>query len=783
MKVTKFINLNILVISAVVICFEIISTRISSVIFVQNYAFIILSLSIAGLGGGGIYSYYKIKISNDEKNNIAKIIIKYLILESSSLILFIGSIVLLNITNPFIYFILLLLPFFFAGIVYSQIFKSYAENSFKLYASDLIGAALGAVFSVAVFLVFSAQNAVLFLSVILFGLILSIHWSSTSKNKRIGFTIILLLIASFLIIYGGKDFWGNIPIGDYPEKDFYYTYDDPNIKSKIIESRWSINGRSDLVEYSHQDVVKQLFIDGAAGSQMFRFDGVIDNHDTLLNKLLSGFTTSVPFLFLNENEKNNMLVIGPGGGKEILMGLLGGVKKIVGVEVNRDFVDIVKKYKDYNGGIYTNFPNVKVAVDEGRHFVKCSKNKWDIILMALPSTEQLQSIDNLAANENYLLTVEALKDYFKILTNEGRLIFTVHNRWELVRLVVTTLYAFDDIGINNREALNHFIILGDDYAPTLVIKKNSFSDEEVACIKSIVKNLSDDLPHVTYLPYNWNTIDNTIENQFLQKTKADPYFLNDYIKNNPYNISPVKDDSPYFYKVVRGIPDDYSYLFIIVAVFCLAIIGVPFVKIKNTKKDGLVRKIILVPLLIFSCSGLGFMIIEVSFFQKLIVFIGSPTISLSVILTSLLIGMGTGSFFGKKLFINDPIKRIMLCSITIVLVGSIAFEVSQVISKELIMLDQLYRVIICFFLISPFGFLLGIPFPTAIEILKKNNKEIFLPWMYGVNGIFTVLGSITAVIISMLFGFTISFFLGLTIYLILFLIMHKMSYRKIANTH
>jgi hypothetical protein len=776
MKVTKPVNINILVISAVVICFEIISTRISSLIFVQNYAFIILSLSIAGLGGGGIYSYYKIEINNNKNNNLTKIIIRYLILESASLIIFIVSIVLLNITNPIIYFILLLLPFFFAGIIYSQLFKSFAEASFKLYASDLVGAALGAVISIALFLVFSAQNAVLFLSLILFGLALSVYWFSVSKNKRIGFTAIIFLMVSFLILYGRNNFWGNIPIGDYPEKDFYYTYDDPSVKSKIIESRWSINGRSDLVEYSHQDVVKQLFIDGAAGSQMFRFDGVINNHDTLLNKLLSGFTTSVPFLFFNENEKNNMLVIGPGGGKEILMGLFGGVKKILGVEVNRDFVDIVKDYKDYNGGLYTNFSNVKVAVDEGRHFVKCSKNKWDIILMALPSTEQLQSIDNLAANENYLLTVEALKDYLKILTNEGHLVFTVHNRWELVHLLITVLSAFDDIGISNRNALNHFIILGDDYAPTLVIKKNSFSTNEIDRINAIVQTLPIDFPRVTYLPYNWDKIENTVENQLLRGIKEDSFILDAYIKNNQYNLSPVKDDSPYFYKVTRGIPDDYFHLFIFVMTLCLAIIVIPFVKIKNNNKNRLVRKKILIPLSILSCSGLGFMIIEVSFFQKLLVFIGSPTISLSVLLFSLLVGMGSGSFFGRKYFINDPLKRIMVVSILIVLVGSIVFVLSQLISEELIMLGQLYRMIICFFLIAPFGFVLGIPFPTAIEILKKNNNEIFLPWMYGVNGIFTVLGSITAVILSMLSGFTLSFLGGIAVYVILFFIVKKLSY-------
>ena len=245
-----------------------------------------------------------------------------------------------------------------------------------------------------------------------------------------------------LTVFGKRELLGKIPIGNFPEKDIYYTYDDPNINPTIIDSRWSINGRSDLVEYNNQNIVKDLFIDGAAGSQMYKFNGNIAHHDTLLNKILLHHSTAIPFLFLTKEEKENMLVIGPGGGGEILTGILGGVQKITGVEVNPDFVEIVKKYSDFNGGIYTNFPNVKIEVAEGRHFIKSTRQHYNIIVLALPSTKQLQNIDGLASNENFLLTVEAIKDYLNNLTQNGQLIFTLHNRWELVRLIVTTFICF-----------------------------------------------------------------------------------------------------------------------------------------------------------------------------------------------------------------------------------------------------------------------------------------------------------------------------------------------------
>jgi hypothetical protein len=779
MNSSKIVNANILILSAVVICFEIISTRISSVVFVQNYAFIILSLAILGLSIGSVFAFYK--FSGNKETNLFHTVFYYQTLAAVSLSVFVITLIIFNITNPFIYFFLLFLPFFFSGVVYSQLFKYYAEQGFNLYAFDLIGAAFGSVISLIIFKLFNAQNAVLLLSVLLFcsALCLVFRWS---KMKIAATGSILFIAIVLLTFYGKNDFLGSVPIGNYPEKDFYYVYEDVNIEPQIIESRWSINGRADLVQYTNQDIVKHLFIDGAAGSQMYRFNGNIDNHDKLLNKLLLEYTNSIPFIFLQEKEKKNMLVIGPGGGKEILTGLLGEVKEITGVEVNPDFVDIVKKYKYYNGGIYTDFPNVKIVTAEGRQFVKQSNEKWDIILMSLPSTKQLQSIDNIASNENFLLTTEALKDYLKLLSPSGQLIFTVHNRWELVRLIVTSMYAFNDLGISNINALSHIIVIGADYAPTIVIKKNMFAVDDIKRIEGITKTLPKYFPPITYLPYNWENIDNSIENILFKEINNNQISLEDCIAKNKSDISPVKDDSPYFYKVEKGIPGDYLILFLSIALLSLIIIFVPIIKIKNYSKTKNEMQQLYLPLFVFMCTGMGFMVLEVSIFQKLILYLGSPTVSLSILLASILLGMGIGSYFGGKIFLDNPLKRLTLISLMIVIVGVVLFLSYQPLLNELMSYTQVFCSIVCFFLILPFGFLLGIPFPTGIQILKQNKMEKYIPWMYGVNGILTVLGSISAVILSMTFGFNITFLTGLAIYFILFIILIKYSYGSLPKT-
>jgi hypothetical protein len=773
MNNTRIVNLNILVVSAVIICFEIISTRISSLIFVQNYAFIILSLAILGLGSGGIYSSYKIK-PEEVPTKIPKIFSLYTILSGISLVFFILLVIILSITNPYIYFFLLFIPFFFAGIIYAEYFRNFAGTGFKIYASDLIGAALGSILSIYIFNLFNAANAVLFLALVLF--ISSVNYLDVEKRKHALLYITLFCLAIVLVVFGKNDIFGKITIGNFPEKDIYYVYDDPNIKSSIVDSRWSINGRSDLVEYDNQSIVKNLFIDGAAGSQMYKFNGDIANHDRILNNLLIHNSTTVPLLFLTKEEKENMLVIGPGGGKEILAGILGEVKNITGVEVNPDFVEIVKKYSDFNGGIYTNFPNVKIQIAEGRHYIKSSSQLYNIIVLALPSTKQLQNIDGIASNENYLLTVEAIRDYLKILDNNGQMIFTLHNRWELVRLIVTALYAFKENGIDNSKALNHFLVLGSEYAPTIVIKKSAYTINEISTIAKIEKYLPSDLPQVTYFPYLDNPVNNEGENILLKDIKNGHGSLEDYIANNSSDISPVRDESPFFYNVNKGVPGDLEKLLIAISFVAAFSVIIPFMKIKaKSDKKRKDKENVLLPLLIFISIGVGFMILEISLFQKFILYLGSPTIALSILLGSLLVGMGAGSFSGGKIYPDDAVKRLKGISGLIVIAGALLYVVYPVILNELLLYGLAIRAIVCFILLLPFGFLLGIPFPTGIQILKQNNLVKYIPWMYGVNGIMSVLGSVIAVILSMIWGFTASYFSGILIYLSLLVIIILMT--------
>jgi hypothetical protein len=127
--------------------------------------------------------------------------------------------------------------------------------------------------------------------------------------------------------------------------------------------------------------------------------------------------------------------------------------------------------------------------------------------------------------------------------------------------------------------------------------------------------------------------------------------------------------------------------------------------------------------------------------------------------------MGIGSNFGKSIFGAEAIGRLYIVGTAIVVVGILLFLVSPVILGKALELGLTWRAAVTFLVILPLAVLLGIPFPSCIQWLTENQNDRYIPWMYGINGSMSVLGSVLAITLSMLFGFTLTYFVGLFSYL------------------
>jgi predicted membrane-bound spermidine synthase len=660
--------------------------------------------------------------------------------------------------------------------------------SARIYGADLIGAATGSLGVILALNILGGTSTSFFLGLTASVAALLFAMRVIRKNvKGVKISIASLLsIASFLIVAGllGANLSGfycpDVPIGINPAKQSYVGLNPSLLQGEIIETRWSAYGRTDLVDVGINPELMLIYIDGTAGSLMYRFNGDFNQPGPLIDGLKSAFLGYFPFLFLQEEEKDNALIIGSGGGADILVALMGGVREITAVEVNRDMVDIVREYSWYNGGIYTNFDNVDVVVDEGRSFLKRQKEKYDIIMISFPYTESSRSLEGYMLTENFLFTTDSINDYLNHLTSEGRLVVSSNNQVEILRLLSISLAALNERNISNEAALKHIYIQGEAEQNLFVMKKTPFEPTEMSPRYEAMHQLGYD-PALSYFPYISGEL-----NPLLTALGNGEIILDDLekiYKEQGYNISPVTDNSPFFYNFSEGIPQPVSIALWSAITIMLLVVVVPplywkkrsfqreaYSKSKRSFTRNPLRFVVL-----FSMLGIGFMLVEISLMQRFVLFLGQPVLSMATLLFSLLVGAGIGSICSGRLAPKRIIQGIALASLLIV-----AFLVSYTfllpfIFNQFLGLSLTIRLIIAIITLTPLGFLIGFPFPLSVRLLKEMKVESHIPWMLGINGISCVLGSVMTIVIAISFGFTEALLVGAGCYFVVFLIFQKSS--------
>jgi hypothetical protein len=271
-----------------------------------------------------------------------------------------------------IYYVISFIPFFLVGVIFALVFDMFTEHSSKLYCASMFGSGIGSLAAV-FFLNFFGANIMPMVGII--SSVGALAFASCSKKRSMvasSLTAFLFFLAIFAAGLGGG-YIGEINGG--PTKTLFSVLKDPELRGRIARTYWSAYSRTDLVELGSSPDIKLIFNDGGAGMEMFRFDG--ENFDNLAH--LRSTSAFFPFYF-GRNE--NVLIIGPGGGKDVLIALMGGAKNIVAVEVNPDIVKIVREESDFNGGIYYR-GDVRWVIDEGRSFVKRSNERYDVIMLML----------------------------------------------------------------------------------------------------------------------------------------------------------------------------------------------------------------------------------------------------------------------------------------------------------------------------------------------------------------------------------------------------------------
>jgi hypothetical protein len=469
-----------------------------------------------------------------------------------------------------------------------------------------------------------------------------------------------------------------------------------------------------------------------------------------------------------------VLVIGPGGGRDVLHALASGATHVTGVEINPIIAESIMRgtFAEKSGRLYFD-PRVRIVTDDGRSFVRRSTQKFDVLQASLVDTFAATAAGAFALSENTLYTVEAFADYYGHLTDRGVATMT---RWhtgegnETARLLLLAAAGLEQVGVARGSARQHIFYA---VAPklglgTLVARRLPLSPEDL------------DRLEATCAANGWNVLvsPRTSGASKLEKLiDAGPY--SQLVSDQKEDLSPPTDDRPFFF-YYKKLGDLFSpstkmsdpALWILVSlgsvlVFSILFIVLPLINraVRHTgprSPEPTGQK--LMTLVYFGLVGFAFMVIEIGLLQRMTLFLGHPSYSLVVVLFGVLLATACGSFLSERVPAARLGTAILAAGVALALCAVFyAFGIAGVI-HGFIAQPLMVRIALAVAFITPAGLLMGTMIPSAVRILGGRGS-LLIPWGWGVNGATSVLGSVISTVVAIYGGFSTTFLVGGVFYL------------------
>jgi hypothetical protein len=170
----------------------------------------------------------------------------------------------------------------------------------------------------------------------------------------------------------------------------------------------------------------------------------------------------------------------------------------------------------------------------------------------------------------------------------------------------------------------------------------------------------------------------------------------------------------------------------------------------------------------FLLIGAGYILIQVALIQKFVLFLGHPTYALSVIIFSMLVSSGAGSFASKWIIGSREGRLRWVFAGVSVLVVIAAFAVAPV-TGGLVGLPLAVKAFLTIAMIAPPAFLMGMPFPTGLRILERAHHGS-VRWAWALNAASSVLGSAAAIFLAIYIGLRATLMVGAGFYILALLV-------------
>jgi hypothetical protein len=784
---------GVALVSATLLMTELALTRIFSVIMYYHFAFLAISIALFGVSASGVFAY----VARRRLDRIAT----DALLAAGSLVYAICTIVALfwlvrlrvglnyspeNLWLMLTIYGLAALPFFTGGLVVTLAISRLSANINAVYASDLVGAAGGCLLLIPLLDRLGAPGVVLTAAAL--AVAAAVLFASAAARSRVALRALIIVAVPLATQLSGTA-----------------TFDVVDTKGhrgdRVLFAKWNSFSRIGVYERTHGDWslsaaykgprpdTRFMDIDSAASTPILALAPDLSNAGYLRYEL-----TALAYQLIERREPGfTALVIGPGGGRDLASALVFGAGRVDGVEINPIIADDVMRarFREYSGGIYTS-PRVRIAVDDGRSFVRRSGERYDVIQASLVDTWAATAAGAYTLTENTLYTVEAFNDYLDHLTDDGMLTIT---RWvaDGLRLVSLAQEACEPRGWKVAERL---AIVRQDRVATFILKRSPFSAAEIAQLRGVADRLGFD---VLYAPESGATdaaAADGVDQQHAPFTSrpaqdviVDGASTGDYsrliraIDRRQFyaayrlDVRPTTDDRPFFFHTTKlerqfdvafgrtmlfgnGLSALMTLLAISSTLVALFVIG-PLVLADRGQARP---RRWLAWLVYFGALGAGFMLIEVSVLQRFVLLLGHPVYSLTVTLFSLLLGTGIGAGWSRRLEAAS-LRTSGVIAVAIVALAAVGVVVwSPLVVEWAIPFSRGARVAVAAVFLIPIGIALGVPMPTGIRLLRSHASHM-VAWAWGMNGAMSVLGATLAIFIAMNWGFRIALLCAAVTYL------------------
>ncbi len=739
---------------------ELALTRVFSVVYYYHFAFLAISIALFGLGAGGVFSYVVAGWKGSLYSRLGLLAALNAIAIVLSLAFLLNRTGEMNSAQLIAAYFVAAIPFLLSGTILSLAIAETIERVDKVYFFDLVGAAAGCAVLVPLLNWVGGPNTIL-VAAALFGVSAAV-WCHLGHAPRGRVAAVLLgLVLVGLITYNWK----------FPLIDVKFAKGERVKNEEFVQ--WNSFSRIALKPEPGTGL-KSIVIDADAATGVANFDF---NHLSSQQRFdLAYAGPGFPYL-LRPGAK--ALIIGPGGGWDVSRALASGSKDITAVEINPIIANVImrKRFPRYSQYLYFR-PEVHLFIEDGRSFVRRSRDQYQVLQATLVDTWASTAAGAFALSENNLYTTNAFKDYLLHLTPDGVLAFT---RWgfdpprESLRVVSLAYAALKELG--ESEPARNVVVLRQDASKlrgwgaqdTILISRNPFTPADLATLRASAQIAG---MQVIYYP---GTNSQTPFRQLLVSRN-----LNRFYNAYPFDVRPVSDDRPFFFYTVQAADvwtfmrnasratEDYKInkalpvLFGLVAVSIIAtfvILALPPVVLRHSlpRSPGSIRA-----LLFFLFIGAGYILIQVALIQKFVLFLGHPTYALTVIIFSMLLSSGCGSFASRRLVRGDMGRLIRVLMLIVAGIFLLAVVVTPV-SESGVSLPFPVKVLVSVALIAPVGFAMGMPFPTGLKLIERA-MPTSVRWAWALNAASSVMGSAAAMFLAIYLGLQITLMAGGLLY-------------------